>query len=159
MMDQIKAWLDTLNDRERRLVYAGVVVAAVLLVYQFMWSPFVGGVETMQKKVDQQQKDLVWMQGNMTELHELLRTAVKTDAAGRSIYAMIETSAREKFGGNVQVSQEGQKVRVVLTNVSFNDVMNWLDGLQTQQQVAIKEFNSETTAVAGYVKSSILLDG
>jgi general secretion pathway protein M len=159
MKAELKAYLDSLNERERSLVYAGVAVVVLLLLYQLLWSPFVGGVAKLDKKVEQQRQDLAWMRDNMPELRELNRSAARATTPGRSIYSVIEVSARTKFGDSIQVQQEGQKVRVIISSASFDDVMTWLDGLQTQQQVAIKEFNAENTAAAGYVKSTILLEG
>lgn len=159
MKEELKAYLDGLNERERNLVYGGVVVLVLLLLYQLVWSPFVGGVAKLDKKVGQQRQDLAWMRENMPELRELNRTAGRAATPGRSVYSVIEVSARTKFGDSIQVQQEGQKVRVVIANASFDDVMTWLDGLQSQQQVAIKEFNAESTGTTGYIKSTILLEG
>jgi general secretion pathway protein M len=159
MKEELKAYLDGLNERERNLVYGGVVVVVLLVLYQLVWSPFVGGVAKLDKKVDQQRQDLAWMRENMPELRELSRTAGHAATPGRSVYSVIEVSARTKFGDSIQVQQEGQKVRVVIANASFDDVMTWLDGLQAQQQVAIKEFNAENTGTTGYIKSTILLEG
>lgn len=160
MKEQIQAYLDGLNERERRMVYTGAVIVLLLIGYQFIWYPFVNGAAKLDKKIAQQQTDLLWMQDNINELRELSRISVKPEGTGnRSLYGVIETTAREKFGGNIQVQQEGQRVRVLVSNIPFDDIMQWLDTLQSQQQVVIKEFNAESTAVLGYVKSSILLDG
>lgn len=160
MKDQIKAYLEGLNERERRLVLGGAMVLVVILAYQFIWSPFIGGLDKLNKKVEQQQQDILWMQNSMQELRELSKTAVKPEAAGHSVYSAIESSARTKFGANIQVQQEGQKgVRVQITNIAFDEIMLWLDGLQSSQQIVIKEFSAESTGAMGYVKSSILLEG
>lgn len=159
MIEQLQAYLDGLNERERRMIYVGAAVALLLICYQFIWYPFVNGASKLDMKITQQQKDLLWMQSNVNELKELSRTAVKPEGGNRSLYGVIESTAREKFGGNIQVQQEGQRIRVLVSNVPFDDIMQWLDSLQSQQQVVIKEFNAEATAALGFVKSSILLEG
>ena len=160
MKEQIKAYLNGLNERERRLVMAGAMALLVIGAYQFIWSPFIGGLDKLTKKVAQQQQDILWMQNGMQELTELSRFASKPEGAGIALYSIIENSARTKFGANSQVQQEGQRgVRVQITNIAFDDVMLWLDQLKTQQQIVIKEFSAESTGASGYVKSSILLEG
>lgn len=159
MKAEFKAYLDGLNERERNLVYGGAVIVVLLLIYQLLWSPFIGGLNKLDKKIDKQRQDLTWMRDNMAELRELSRTGARAATPGRSVYSIIEVSARTKFGDSIQVQQEGQKVRIVISNVSFDDIMNWLDGLQSQQQVIIKELNAENTGTTGYVKSTILLEG
>ncbi|MBI3562647.1 MAG: type II secretion system protein M [Gammaproteobacteria bacterium] len=159
MLEQLKALLANLNERERRIVYAAGAALVVVICYQLLWSPLFGGMGKLHKKVEQQQKDIAWMQDNMGELRELSRSSARASTPGRSIYSVIELSARSKFGDAIQVQQEGQKVRVIISNASFDAIMLWLDGLQTQQQVAIREFNAETSGSSGYVKSTILLEG
>ncbi len=160
MKEQIQAYLDGLNDRERRLVMGGVVVLIVIIAYQFIWSPFIGGLDKLTKKVEQQQQDILWMQNSMQELRELSKFATKSEGASTAVYSTIENSARTKFGANSQVQQEGQRgVRVQISNIAFDDVMLWLDELKSQQQIVIKEFSAESTGASGYVKSSILLEG
>ena len=160
MKEEIKAYLDGLNDRERRLVLGGVLALIVIGAYQFIWSPFIGGLDKLTKKVEQQQKDIIWMQNSLPELAELSKFALKTEGAGTALYSTIENSARTKFGANIQVQQEGQRgVRVQISNIAFDEVLLWLDELKSTQQIVIKEFTAEATDAVGYVKSTILLEG
>ena len=72
---------------------------------------------------------------------------------------MIESTARQRFGGDIRVQQEGKGgVRVTIKNTSFDDVMLWLDDLYYKQHISVKEFTADRQPGAGRVNANILIE-
>lgn len=159
MKEAIKQYLDQLNERERRAVIIAAVALLVFIPYQFIWTPFHNSLKNLEVRVEQQQKDLLWMQERVNEAHVLTRAATGGNNNSQPIYGLVESSARQRFGNGIRVQQEGKGgVRVTMKNISFDDVMLWLDKLYYQQHVNVKEFTIERQSGAGRVNANILIE-
>jgi type II secretory pathway component PulM len=159
MLEKIKQYLDQLNERERRAVIAAAVALALFIPYQFIWAPFKHNMNELENRVEQQQKDLLWMQDRVSEARELARAAGGTTGSAQPVYGLIESTARQRFGGDIRVQQEGKGgVRVTMKNIGFDDIMLWLDDLYYKQHVNIKEFTVDRQTGAGRVNANILIE-
>lgn len=162
LRNKLQAWLDSLNQRERRLVIGAAIFLSVFLLYQLTWAPFVNGVANMQAKVNQQQQDLLWMQQAAREVSGLRgASAGQQPVHSGSLLGLIEKTARERgLGTSIRkVQPEGQNgVRMWMDKVPFDDVMTWLDDLQLKQGVTVSSFSAERTAQAGWVNVRLLVE-
>lgn len=160
MKDKIKQYLDQLNERERNIVYVAAVVLVIFLPYQLVWAPFSDKVEELHEKVEKQENDLLWMRSKVQEIRQLGSMGKKTGANTKSLYGIIENTARQKFGGGIRVQQEGKKgIRVIIKDTGFDDMVIWLDNLQFRHGVFVKEFKVDRAKGIGRVKASLLLEG
>ena len=159
MIDKIKAQLEQLNDRERFMVYAAAIALAVFLPYQLLWAPLMNTVEDKRTKIEKQERDLVWMQSHLAEVRRLSFTSSMTPSSGKSLYGVVEKTARQKFGGDIRVQQEGKKgIRIQIKNTGFDEVMIWLDDLQFRHKIYVKDFKIDSEKVVGRVRASILVE-
>ena len=159
MLNQIKEYLEKLNDRERKMVYAAALGIAIFLPYQLIWAPLMNAVQDRHERVAKQQSDLIWMQSKLADVRALASASNKTAGSRQSIYGTVERTARQQFKGDIRVQQEGKEgIRVQINNVSFDELITWLDTLSYQHQVFVKDFKVENEKEAGRVKASILLE-
>lgn len=159
MKETIKQYLEQLNERERRAVIIAAVALLVFIPYQFAWAPFRDSLSTLEQQVQRQQKDLLWMREHVAEAHELTREANGGNRSAQPVYGVIESSARQRFGNGIRVSQEGKGgVRVTIKNISFDDLMLWLDNLYYQHHVNVKDFVVERQPASGRVNANILIE-
>ncbi|HHO69319.1 MAG TPA: type II secretion system protein M, partial [Gammaproteobacteria bacterium] len=70
----MKDWFLGLEPRERRLVTAGGVVLALLLVYLVVWEPLAARYRQLQDSVAQQRETLAWMQQAAAQVKALQRS-------------------------------------------------------------------------------------
>ena len=99
------------------------------------------------------------MQDRVAEARELARATGGHASSAQPVYGMIESTARQHFGGDIRVQQEGKGgVRVTIKNVGFDDVMLWLDDLYYRQHVNVKEFTVDRQTGAGRVNANILIE-
>jgi len=160
MKEKIKAYLDQLNERERRMVYAAAIALALFLPYQIIWAPFVHAIDSLSQKVAGQEQDLLWMQSKAGEIQLLGSAAKSVNTGSKSLYGVIEQTARQKFGSDIRVEQEGKKdIRVRIQNTSFDQMLIWLDDLQFRNKVLVKEFKVDREDGAGQVTVNILIEG
>jgi len=159
MKDKIKAKLEQLNDRERFLVYAAALALLIFLPYQFLWAPLMNTVEDRREKIEKQESDLVWMQSHLAEVKGLAAATSKSVGAGPPLYGVVEKTARNKFGSDIRVQQEGKKgIRIQIKNSGFDDIMNWLDDLQFKHKIYVKDFKIDSEKTVGRVRASILVE-
>lgn len=159
LKDKIKAQLDQLNDRERIMVYAVALALAVFLPYQLLWAPLVNTVEERRTKIENQERDLVWMQSHLAEVKSLSTASSQQASSGQPLYGVVEKTARNKFGGDIRVQQEGKKgIRIQIKNSSFDEIMIWLDDLQFRHKIYVKDFKIDREKIPGRVRASILVE-
>ncbi len=158
-IEKLKSHYEQLNSRERTMVIAAAIALAVFIPYQFIWSPIVNGVVERRTKVEKQEQDLVWMQSKLSEVQQLSRSASSSNTTGKSLYGLVEKTARQKFGGDIRIQQEGKKgIRVQIKNAGFDAVMFWLDDLQMKYKINIKDFKIDRSKTPGNVRASVLVE-
>ncbi len=159
-IEKIKSRFDQLNNRERTMVLAAAIGLAFFIPYQFVWAPIVNGVEDRRSKVERQEQDLIWMQSRLAEVKQLSRqNNSNTAATGKSLYGIIERTARQKFGNDIRIQQEGKKgIRVQIKEAGFDAVIFWLDDLQVKYKANIKDFKIDRSKIVGNVRASILVE-
>lgn len=159
MLGKIKQYLDQLNERERRAVIIAAMALALFIPYELIWVPFNNSMTSLETRVEKQQKDLRWMQDHVAEAQELTRASGGHTGSTQPVYGLIESSARQRFGGDIRVQQEGKGgVRVMIKNIGFDEVMLWLDDLYYKQHVNVKEFSVDRQSAAGRVNATILIE-
>jgi len=158
MKDKIKVQLEQLNDRERFMVYAAVLAIVIFIPYQLLWAPLTNTVEDRRIKVEKQERDLAWMQSHLAEVKSLSASS-QTVSSGQPLYGVVEKTAREKFGGDIRVQQEGKKgIRIQIKNSGFDEIMLWLDDLQYRHKIYVKDFKIDSEKSVGRVRASILVE-
>jgi len=159
MIEKIKQYLDQLNERERRAVIIAAIALVLFIPYEAAWVPFKHSMNTLESRVEKQEKDLTWMQAHVAEVQELTRAAGGRSGNAQPVYGLIESTARKRFGGDIRVQQEGKGgVRVMIKNIGFDEVVLWLDELYYQQHVNVKEFTVDRQKDAGRVNATILIE-
>jgi len=159
MMQAIKQYLDQLNERERRAVIAAAVALALFLPYQLIWAPFHNSINRLEQRVEQQHRDLVWMQEHVAEAQELGRAGSRSPTSGQPVYSTVDSSSRQQFGSDIRVQQEGKAgVRVIMKGVAFDKVLLWLDDLYYRQHINVAEFSVEKDKESGRVNANILIE-
>jgi len=156
-LEKLKSQYEQLNNREQLLVSTAAVALAFFIPYQLIWAPIVNGVEERRSKVERLEQDLVWMQSKIPEVQQLSSQSAN-NTTGKSLYGLIEKTARQKFGSDIRIQEEGKKgIRVQIKDVSFDAVMFWLDELQIKYKAHIKDLKIDRSKTAGNVRASILV--
>ena len=152
----MKEWLNGLEQNERRMVIAGSVLFVLMVVYVMVWEPIVNSVNDLRVSTAEQQTLLTWMKQAAQEVKQLRGTtgSSKKSSSGQSLLSLVDSTAKAGRLGNSlkRVQPDGEnKVRVWLEEASFDDVVRWLEKLETHQGVRIVSSVFQIKEVAGRV--------
>ena len=160
----MKAWLASLEQRERRLVLIGAALLIVMLIYVAMWEPLVSNVENLRSSTAEQRSVLLWMQQAAQEVRQLSGAsgARINPTSGQSLLSLVDRTAKSgKLGLALKrVQPDGeQRVRVWMEGAAFDDIVSWLVQLETRYGVRIDDSVFEVKEEAGRVDARLVFEG
>ena len=159
----IRAWWESLQARERRLLRIGAIVVALLLGWALLWYPLAHARSELDARVVHQREDVAWMRQALGEARELHGQGARgrADRQGKSLLALADVSARgaglaaalkrvEPVGGN--------SVRVSFETANFDTLVDWLDGLGRDYGVQATDFSADKVEGLGLVNARVTLE-
>lgn len=158
----MKKWLDSLEERERHYVVGGSIAVAIMLVYALLWAPFLDEVDQLGNRVKGHTETLSWMKNN-TSLIKSARPASGSGAINRdqSLIAVIgQTTKNSAMSQSVKRVEENKdnSVRVWLEKAPFDQMIIWLESLQTHYGANITSINIDKQNETGIVNARLTLE-
>jgi len=162
-MNAVKDYLNSLEARERYLVIAAFVLIVVTIPYQFMWKPFSESLDNSRIRVQSQKSQYIKMQQQSQKIKQLRgssSSALVSQPGKQFLNNLIQTAAkRNGLTNNLKIKSDTQNsIRVSLDNVPFDNVMNWLDQLVSNNGIIISKLNIDRQPSLGRVNVSVYLD-
>jgi general secretion pathway protein M len=154
----VREWVDNLQERERRLVYAAAGIAGIALLYLALVLPFQTATHRMAQRLDQKQSDLAWMRQVAPQVASAAGSAGAANT-GESLVVLVDRTAREAGLGNSlrdQSPDQNKGLRLRLEAVQFDAMVTWLASLQSQHGVHIDAAAIDGTG-PGLVNASLTL--
>ncbi len=154
----VRAWLDGLQERERRLVYVAAGFGAIALLYLVLVLPFQTVNQRAQQRVERKQVDLAWMREVAPRVAQAAGSA-PAGASGESLVVLVDRTAREAGLGDSlrdQSPDQNKSLRLRLEGVPFDAMIAWLASLQTQYGVSVEAAAVDGTG-PGLVNASLTL--
>jgi len=154
----MKFSLETLNERERRMVLFGGIAAALLLIFGVLL-PLGTSVSKAQERIGKKQADLAWMQAVGPELASAGPTIARPSTT-ESLLVVVDRAARESGLGGSLTSSEPQgpgQLRVRLEKAPFDIMIGWLARLADQNGISVESANIDRAGTPGVVTASIVL--
>jgi type II secretory pathway component PulM len=154
----MKLSLDTLSERERRMVIIGGVAGVLLLIFGVLL-PLDSSVSKAQERVGKKQADLAWMHAVGPELATAGPTVARPSSQ-ESLLVVVDRAARESGLGGALTSSEPQGpgvLRVRLEKAPFDIMIGWLARLADQNGISVDTANIDTAGAPGVVTASLVL--
>ncbi len=158
----MKQYWANLQPRERHTLLGGGLVLVLILLYALVIDPFRQELLRLQQSVEAQTGELAWMQQASAEVKRLRgNSPVAQRVTGRSLMSQVDASARSTglSGAIKEINPEGQGVKVRLEQVSFDDMLLWLEQLNSKQGVGVSGLVMERLSQPGRVNASVVLEG
>jgi general secretion pathway protein M len=148
--------LDTLSERDRRMLLIGAVIAALLLVYVVIQLD--SSVTSANKRIKKKQEDLSWIQTAGPEI--MASGGMGATNNGESLLVIVDRSARESGLGTALAGSEpagpgGLSVR--LQKASFDTLVQWLARLSQQSGIRVDSASIDNAGAPGLVNAAIVL--
>jgi general secretion pathway protein M len=150
-MDKLKVRFLQLSDRERRLMIVSACVLIVAIFYWGIWSPMTQSVERGQNTLSNQRSLLAWVQKNANRAAQL-RSSVTTNSNFSGALPQAVNKAASAM--NIAISRmqpQGQELQIWVDQAPFNDVLAWLQALESAG-IQIIDLDMIQTDVPGQVK-------
>lgn len=160
-MNEIKEYFYGLEAREKNLVIITGLLLILVIPYQFFWKPFSESVENSAIRVQAQKSQFIKMQQQAKRIQQLRGVGVVASQPGRQfLNNAINTAARKNGLASAlkMKSDSNNNLRVSMDNVPFDNVMNWLDQLISQNGVIVSKVNIDRQPTIGRVNISVYLE-
>lgn len=148
--------LRSLSPRDRRLLFIGGVIAAILFVLAVIL-PLDRSVSRLHDQVTRKQADLVWMRNAAPEIAAAGPVRINS---GESLIVIVDQSARESgLGSSLAGSQPSGagNLSVQLEKAPFDALVGWLARLSQQNGVQIESATIDSAGEPGLVDASLVL--
>ena len=150
-----KLSLDTLSERDRRMLLIGGVLIVVLLIYVIIQLD--SNVSKAHKRINKKVEDLAWIQ---TAAPELMQSASVGASTGESLLVIVDRSARESGLGGALAGSEPSgagALSVRLQKASFDQLVIWLGRLAQQNGIRVDSASIDSAGEPGTVNAALVL--
>lgn len=155
-MNKLKAWYQSLQPREQRVVAIGAVALALIVLIGGILLPLQSAVTRAAKGTDTRREDLAWMKANGPEIRA--RGAEIPADTGEAPVVLVDRVGREAgLGTALRGTQPNPSggVRVQLESAPFDTLVTWLDTLDRRYGLGIESITVDRTPAPGMVNASI----
>lgn len=150
-MNKLKAYYAQLSEREQRLVLISSVLLVIALFYWLLWSPLNQSLSKGQLALSSQQELLDWVQKNANRARQLQGSAKQNTKLSGSLAQEVNQSAGRLNILIARMQPQGDELQVWVDQVPFNDVLSWLQNLESKG-VRILDIDLAETNAPGQVK-------
>ncbi len=156
-------WYHGLQQRERQLVLAASIVITATLFYLIIWEPIHNSVAEQSQKYQSQSEILQWMQNAANEVR-LLKSSGSTNRrkvdSTQAVTLVVEKSANlagiKPFLSKLE-STSDKGARVTIDAASFDQLLLWLNTLQSQYGISVTSANLDRDDKPGTVNARMTL--
>jgi len=162
-LEELQHWYQGLQQRERLLVLAATVMIAVTLFYLIIWEPIHKSIEEQTQKYQSQTNILHWMQVASKEVNMLKASggANKTISSTQPVTLLVENSATtagiKPYLSKLE-STSDKGARVTIDAASFDQILLWLNTMQTKYGIAVTSANLDRDDKPGAVNARMTLN-
>lgn len=156
----LKDWWQGLTDREQRVVSIGGVVAFILLLYLFAWTPLSAAVDDQRETLQRQVRLMTFLQHAATQINQLRASGAQANADDtQDITTLVEgvfsSDGIIAFVKQVQQPKQDQ-VTYILTAVPFDKLMSALHKV-ARSGVRVVQFSASRKSESGLADIQITL--
>jgi general secretion pathway protein M len=155
-MNKLRAWYAGLSQREQRVVAAGGILLALIVLIAGILMPLQTAVSSAAKGIETRREDLAWMRVNAPEVRAL-GGQLPADT-GEAPVVLVDRVGREAgLASALRGTQPNASggVRVQLESAPFDTLVTWLDTLDRRYGLAIESITVDRTPAPGMVNASI----
>lgn len=157
----MREWFDNLAPRERWIVSAGAIVFVLMMYFLMIWDPLSQKSVRLHADLDEARELVTFMQSTRQQVAQLGgNSAGASRASGRSLLSDVDSSSkRSGLGDKIKrIQPEGQtSVRLWIEGVSFEQLLTWMNQLQSQMGIVLSDGSLDRDDLAGTVKARLTL--
>ena len=149
------AWWTMRTEQERKFLSIGAAVVLLALAYMVLVEPAVRGRAELSRSLPQLRQQAAQLQALAAEASALQgQPAPQVPPMTRDALA---ASLSQRGITPASLAMTGEYAKVQLTNVSFANLVAWLDAQRRENRVAVQDATFNALPVAGQVDASLTL--
>ena len=162
-LDDIQQWFLSLHARERHLVLAASAVVFLTLFYLAVWEPLHKSLAAETSRQQTQLEILDWMQNASAEVKALQAAGntARQPASNQPVSLLVEksaaTSGLKQYITKLE-STSNKGARVIIDAASFDQMVLWLNNLQTQYGISVTSANLDRHTKPGTINARLTLN-
>ena len=154
----MRAWFDSLEQREKIVLSAGAVLVVLIVAWAFIWAPLRSGAGEREDSLAEQHEMLATLQ-RARVLGGSTPSGVAAAATQSLVLLVDQTHRAHGLTGTLSRNQPDgtDGIRVTFQAASFDSLVSWLVALQRSYGVAVESANFDGTREAGLVGATLVL--
>ena len=162
-IQQLKHWFHSLTEKEQWIVSGTSLFLIVTLLFLIVWEPLHIGLKAEKLKQTAQNKNLIWMQRAASEAMSLRNTGGTTNIRDKNkpttlvIEQAINNAGLKPYVGKIESSGNNGE-RITLNEVSFNQMLVWLNTLATHNGIHVTSANIERSSASGKANARLTFE-
>lgn len=154
----MKQWFNNLRRQEQLMVLVGGAVVAVYVVFVFILGPMADTRDKLQRQNQAAATTLAEVKALAEQYRRLQGGGSPTPATGGSLTRIVDTTVKHNqlSMSRFQPSSSGD-VQVRFENALFNNLVAWLNELEVENGVLIKDLSITPGSGTGLVNVSVRL--
>jgi len=159
---KVKEWWNALALREKQAVALGGSVLAIFIVYAGIWMPYTDHVSAMRKRIESQEKVLLWMQAADREISKIEK---QSGNSGKPVSPVVLLSLLQKqidttgLGRNLtQLKQSSNaSIEMHFQKVAFDKLGGLLIAIAKEHNVSVVQMSATADSTPGEVNADVTL--
>ncbi len=159
-LNSLKSWWQLRQKREQVILISAGALILMITLYLYAWLPLSNTVDQMQDRLVQNQLLLKKIQPLLNNPDFLRLAQSSTPTATGDLPAIINQTANQTRLANLMSlspAKNPNEININFTQVSFDQLINWLENLWDRNQIAVMQFDASSTKNAGMVTAKIIL--
>ncbi len=163
-MNQIKEWWETLQARERFIVFVAAVLVALFIIYLAIWTPISSSRDNKQMRVEAKRDTVVWMSQKKQEVEHLKRinpNMFNSATDGRSLLAIVDTGAKQMGirPAITRIEPKGEdSVQLYVEDIAFDYLIVLLGELERRNNVEVADASFNRSNEIGKITGKVTLN-
>lgn len=153
----MKAYLSTLNERERMMVFGAVFCVLFYIYYFLLYSPLAFKVKERTDQLIEKSQTLEWM----SKVAQKKPSSEKKQSLDNGqLLTLLDSKLKDnpalKYPYNVQQTSSGE-VQISFDKVPFNSFIEWLSQINQRYIIKVKQLEVTKTATPGISQLMIVI--
>ncbi|QBR83672.1 type II secretion system protein M [Legionella israelensis] len=153
----MKNYWSGLNERERWMVGIAGICLIVYLFYLLIYAPLKNSVIEKSTQLVEKKDTVVWMQQAKKRKHSTItRKTISNSQLLTLLSDRLKADNLQKY--NHQIEQTGAgDIQLSFNEVPFKALLQWLEDLNKNYAMTIKQLNAERSETTGMVKLTLVI--
>ncbi|MDH3840355.1 MAG: type II secretion system protein M [Chromatiales bacterium] len=156
----MREWLESLQPRERWMVFGCAAFVALVVLYLAVLRPLYGGVSRAETRIQEKRQLLADIKSAAAQVRSGGRTVRVIDTSQSLVVVVDQTTRKSGLAGVLKRNQPNgdNGIRVRFDDAPFDQVLSWLGNVQVDYGLSIVSASFDGGAQIGQVTANLVLE-